>query len=141
MFRRCVMQVRSKEKTLEDQTLGDLFGKLASDTSNLVRQEVTLAKVELTQSARQTGRNVANLIIGGAIAYAALLTIVASAIMLLGRVLPGWSAALLVGLLIASIGWVLISKALGALRDTDLTPRNTVETLKEDAAWMKQQIE
>ena len=134
------MQMRNEDRSLEDQTLGDLFGRLASDTSNLVRQEVTLAKVELTQSARQTGRNIANLIIGGAIAYAALLTIVASAILLLDRVLPAWSAALLVGLLIAGIAWLLVSKALAALRDTDVTPRNTVETLKEDAAWMKQQI-
>lgn len=134
------MQLRNEDRSLEDQTLGDLFGKLASDTSNLVRQEVTLAKVELTQSARKTGRNLAHLVVGGAIAYAALLTIVASAIMLLDRVLPAWSAALLVGLLIAGIAWLLVSKALTALRDTDMTPRNTVETLKEDAAWMKQQI-
>ena len=134
------MQLRNEDRSLEDQTLGDLFGKLASDTSNLVRQEVTLAKVELTQSARKTGRNLANLVVGGAIAYAALLAIVASAIMLLDRVLPAWSAALLVGLLIAGIAWLLVSKALAALRDTDITPRNTVETLKEDAAWMKQQI-
>lgn len=134
------MQMRHEDRALEDQTLGDLFAKLASDTSNLVRQEVTLAKVELTQSARQTGRNLAHLVVGGAIAYAALLTIVASAIMLLDRVLPAWSAALLVGLLIAGIAWLLVSKALAALRDTDMTPRNTVETLKEDAAWMKQQI-
>jgi hypothetical protein len=134
------MQSRNENRSLENQTLGDLFGKLASDTSNLVRQEVTLAKVEITQSARETGRNVANLVIGGAIAYAALLAIIASAIMLLGRVLPGWSAALLVGLLIACIAWLLVSKALAALRDTDMTPRNTVETLKEDASWMKQQI-
>jgi hypothetical protein len=111
MLRRCVMQMRNGDRSLEDQTLGDLFGRLATDTSNLVRQEVTLAKVELTQSARQTGRNVANLIIGGAIAYAALLTIIASAIMLLDRVLPAWSAALLVGLLIAGIAWLLVSKA------------------------------
>jgi ABC-type bacteriocin/lantibiotic exporter with double-glycine peptidase domain len=134
------MQLRNEDRSLEDQTLGDLFGKLASDTSNLVRQEVTLAKVELTQSARKTGRNLANLVVGGAIAYAALLAIVASAIMLLDRVLPAWSAALLVGLLIAGIAWLLVSKALAALRDTDITPRNTVETLKEDAAWMKEQI-
>ena len=134
------MQLRNENRPLENQTLGDLFGKLASDTSNLVRQEVSLAKVELTQSAQQTGRNVANLVIGGAIGYAALLTIIASAIMLLDRVLPLWSAALLVGLLVAGIAWLLVSKALAALRDTDMTPRNTVETLKEDAAWMKQQI-
>ena len=44
------MQLRNENRPLENQTLGDLFGKLASDTSNLVRQEVALAKVELTQS-------------------------------------------------------------------------------------------
>lgn len=134
------MQSRNENRSLETQTLGDLFGKLASDTSNLVRQEVTLAKVELTQSAREAGRNVANLVIGGAIGYASLLAIIASAIMLLGRILPGWGAALLVGVVIGGIAWFLIGKALAALQHTDMTPRNTVETLKEDAAWMKQQI-
>jgi putative superfamily III holin-X len=59
---------------------------------------------------------------------------------LLDRVMPAWGAALLVGVLVAGISWLLIGKAMTALQDTELTPRETVETLKEDAAWMKQQI-
>ena len=125
---------------MENRSLSDLFGKLANETSNLVRQEVALAKVEVAQSAREVGRNVANLIIGGAIAYASLLAIIAALIMLLGRVMAEWGAALLVGVLIGGVAWLLIGRALAALQQTGMTPRKTVETLKEDAAWMKQQI-
>jgi hypothetical protein len=54
--------------------------------------------------------------------------------------MPGWGAALLVGVVIAIVGWLLIGKAMTALQQADLTPRETVETLKEDATWMKEQI-
>ena len=79
-------------------------------------------------------------LVGGAIAYAALLAVIAAIILLLDNVMPSWGASLLVGVVVAGIGWLLIGKAVSALQQTDVTPRETVETLKEDAAWMKQQI-
>ena len=123
-----------------DKPLGELFSDLASEMSNLVRQEVELAKVEVGQKAKHVGRNIGYLVVGGAIAYAALLAVIAAIILLLDRVMPNWGAALLVGVVVAGIGWLLIGKAVSALQQTDVTPRETVETLKEDAAWMKQQI-
>lgn len=134
------MQRMNEDRSLENKPLGDLFGDLASEMGNLVRQEVALAKVEVTQKAKRIGRNVAYLVIGGAIGYAALLAVIAAIIMLLARVMPWWGSALLVGILIAGVSWLLIGKALSALQETEITPRETVETLKEDAAWMKQQI-
>ena len=135
------MQPRMNEdRPLENKPLGDLFSDLATEMSNLVRQEVSLAKVEMTQKAKRVGKNVGYLAVGGAIGYAALLAVMAAVIILLTRVMPAWGAALLVGILIAGISWLLIGKAVSALQETDLTPRETVETLKEDATWMKQQI-
>lgn len=134
------MQRINEDRPLESKPLGDLFSDLASDMANLVRQEVTLARVELTQKAKRVGKNVGYLVVGGAIGYAALLAVLAAVIMLLTRVMPAWGASLLVGIVIAGISWLLIGKALNALQETDLTPRETVETLKEDATWMKQQI-
>lgn len=134
------MQRLNENRTLENRPLGDLFGDLATDMSNLVRQEVTLAKVEITQKAKYVGRNVGYLVIGGAVAYAALLAIIAAIIMLLAKVVPGWGSALIVGAVVGGIGWLLIGKATAALQQADLTPRETVETLKEDATWMKEQI-
>jgi len=130
----------NEDRSLENKPLGDLFGDLASDMSNLVRQEVALAKVEITQKAKGIGKNVGYLVVGGAVGYAALLAVIAAIIMLLDNYMPAWGAALLVGILIAGISWLLIGKALNALQETDITPRETVETLKEDAAWVKQQI-
>ncbi|HZN01700.1 MAG TPA: phage holin family protein [Pyrinomonadaceae bacterium] len=125
---------------LENKPLGDLFGDLASEMSNLVRQEVALARVEISQKAKYAGRNIGYLVVGGAVAYAALLAVLAAVIMLLDKVMPAWGAALLVGVVVAAIGWLLIGKAMSALQQMEVTPRETVETLKEDAAWMKQQI-
>jgi hypothetical protein len=134
------MQRINEDRPLENKPLGDLFSDLASDMSNLVRQEVALARVEMAQKAKRVGKNVGYLVVGGAVGYAALLAVLAAVIMLLDRVMPAWGAALLVGVVVAGISWLLIGKAMTALQDTELTPRETVETLKEDAAWMKQQI-
>ena len=134
------MQRLNENRSMENRPLGDLFGDLAADMSNLVRQEVTLAKVEITQKAKYVGRNVGYLVIGGAVAYAALLAIIAAIIMLLAKVVPDWGSALIVGVVVGAIGWMLIGKAMSALQQADLTPRETVETLKEDATWMKEQI-
>ena len=134
------MQRINENRSLENRPLGDLFGDLATEMSNLVRQEVALAKVEVAQKAKYVGRNVGYLVVGGAVAYAALLAILAGIIMLLASVLPNWGAALVVGAVVAVVGWLLVGKAMMALQQTDLTPRETVETLKEDATWMKEQI-
>jgi hypothetical protein len=134
------MQRMNENRSMENRPLGDLFSDLATEMSNLVRQEVALAKVEVTEKAKYVGRNVGYLVVGGAVAYAALLAIIAAIIMLLARVIPDWGATLIVGVVVAAIGWMLIGKAMMALQKADLTPRETVETLKEDATWMKQQI-
>ena len=134
------MQRMNENRPLENRPLGDLFGDLATDMSSLVRQEVALAKLEITQKAKHVGRNVGYLVIGGAVAYAALLAIIAAIIMLLAKVVPDWGSALIVGVVVGGVGWLLIGKAMSALQEADLTPRQTVETLKEDATWMKEQI-
>ena len=134
------MQRINENRPMENKPLGDLFGDLATDMSSLVRQEVALAKLEITQKAKYLGRNVGYLVVGGAVAYAGLLAVIAAIIMLLDNYMPAWGAALLVGVVVAGIAWLLIGKAMSALQQADLTPHETVETLKEDATWVKQQI-
>ena len=134
------MQRMNENRSLENKPLGELFADLAGEVSNLVRQEVALAKAEISQKAKFVGKNVGYLVIGGAVAYAAMLAILAAIAMLLARVMPDWGATLLVGVVVGCVGWLLIGKARAALQETELTPQQTVETLKEDAAWVKQQI-
>src|SRR3712207_4548749 len=123
----------------DDRTLGELFSELAQETSTLVRQEVSLAKTEMTQKASRAGRHIGVLAAGGAVAYAGLLAILAGVIALLNAVMPLWVAALVVGLVVAIVGYVLVNRALEALKREDFAPRETIETLKEDQRWAKDQ--
>jgi Putative Actinobacterial Holin-X, holin superfamily III len=125
----------------DDRSLGDLFGDLARETGELVRHEVTLARVELTQKATKVGKDIGFLAAGGLVLYAGLLAILAAIILLLGTIgVPWWLAALLVGLVVAGVGYFLVQKGLHALKREDLAPNQTIETLKEDAEWAKEQV-
>src|SRR5918997_4528989 len=127
------------QQSKEDRSLGELFAELARETSTLVRQEVTLAKTEMSQKASRAGRHVGVLAAGGAVAYAGLLAILAAVIVLLDNVMPLWLSALLVGLVVAVVGYLLVRRALDALKREDFAPRETIETLKEDQQWARDQ--
>jgi len=123
----------------DDRSLGELFSELAQETSTLVRQEVQLASTEMGHKASRVGKDVGFLAAGGAVAYAGLLAILAGVIVLLGQVIPMWLSALLIGLVVAGVGYFLVRRGLDALKREDLAPRQTIETLKEDQQWAKDQ--
>jgi fatty acid desaturase len=107
--------------------------------TTLVRQEVRLATTELGQKTSEIGRNVAFLAVGGAIAYAGLLAVIAAVIMIFANFVPWWFAALIVGISIAGVGYFLVQKGIDSLKEIDLKPRQTLRTIKEDVEWAKHQ--
>jgi xanthine/uracil permease len=125
----------------DERSLGDLFSDLSRETTTLVRQEVQLAKAELTQSATEAARGIGMLVAGGAVAYAGLLFLLLAIVY--GLIEAGWDAwlsALVVGLVVVVIGAILVLRARESLKPANLAPRRTVETLKEDQEWAKEQI-
>lgn len=126
----------------EDRSLGELFTELARETGTLVRQEVQLASTEMTHKASRAARDVGFLAVGGLVAYAGVLALLAAVV--LGLVaatgIESWLAALIVGIVVAVIGYALVQRGLSALKRESLAPRQTVETLKEDAQWAKDQV-
>ena len=125
----------------DERSLGDLFSDLSRETTTLVRQEVQLAKAELTQSATEAARGIGMLVAGGAVAYAGLLFLLLAIVY--GLIEAGWDAwlsALIVGAVVVAIGAILVLRARESLKPANLAPQKTVETLKEDAAWAKEQI-
>ncbi len=123
----------------DDRSIGELFSELSRETTALLRQEVQLAKAEMTQKASRVGKNVGFLVIGGVVAYTGVLALVAAGIILLGQIIPYWLSALIFGLVIATVGLFLVVKGANTLRQEDPAPRETVETLKEDSQWLKNQ--
>lgn len=123
-----------------EPSLGQLFGELAQETGTLVRQEVQLAKAEMTGKANAALRDVGLIAVGGALAHAGLLVLLAALIAGLSTMLPVWLAALVVGLVVAGVGGAMAFKGLGALRRIDPVPERTVQTMKDNRAWAKEQI-
>jgi len=127
------------QQTKDTRSLGELFAELSRETNTLVRQEIALATAEMTRKATRVGKDVGFLLVGGAVIYAGFLAILAAVIILLAAVLPWWLAAFVVGGVVAGFGYFLVQKGRDALTHEDLTPRQTIETLKENAEWAKDQ--
>ena len=124
----------------DQRSLGELFGDLARDTGTLVRQEVELAKVEMTRKAARVGKDLGFLVAGGAVAYAGFLALIAAIAIGLGQLgVPWWLATLLVALVVGGIGGILVMQGLNALKRETIVPERTVQTLKEDVEWAKAQ--
>ena len=124
----------------DERTLGEMFAELSRETRTLIQQELQLAKTELTEKASTMGKGAGLIVGGGLLAYGGLLVIIAGLVLILISIgLPPWVAAVVGGVLVAGIGYLLIRSGLSALNARELTPRKTIETLKEDAQWLKAQ--
>lgn len=124
----------------DDRSLGDLFAELSREVTLLARQEVALAKAEMSQKATQVGKDVGYLAVGGAIAYAGFLAILAAIVIILASFMPWWLAAFIVGAVVAGAGFFMIQRGRENLSQLNPAPEQTIETLKEDREWAKEQL-
>ncbi len=134
-------QTSQHQMRTETLSLGELFSELTRETSVLFRDEVQLAKAEVTQKVSTISKNAVWLAVGGALAYAGVLALVAAAIAgIVAAGLPVWASALIVGLVLAAIGGGLFMKGFGGVKNANPMPQQTIQTIKEDGEWAKQQI-
>lgn len=117
----------------EQKSLGELLADLSRETTTLVREELRLAKLEMSEKAARVGRDVAFLLAGGAVAYAGFLVVLAAIVFALFNAgMSLWVAALLVGFVVAGTGAFLVWKGMQSLKNTDLAPHQSIEALKGD---------
>jgi Putative Actinobacterial Holin-X, holin superfamily III len=133
----------------EESRIVYLLKKLRDDTTTLVRDEISLAKTEISEKIASTSRNVGYLAVGALVAYAALLLVLQGIGLLLRDLFisGGMNQAsasllgfLIVGGVIGIIGALLIAKALNTLKKEPLTPTKTAETLREDKEWVQNKV-
>ncbi len=132
----------------DDRSLGDLLKELTGEIRDLFRKEVELARTETAEKASRLGSNAAAVLMGGAVVlvggFVLMEAIVRGLTALLAQVMPldiaVWLAPLIVGGVLAAVGYGLFRKALVRLRAESLTPEKTKETLQETAEWVKAKI-
>jgi hypothetical protein len=130
-------------------TIGALLAELRDESTTLLRQEVALAKAELRESASEIGRHSAKVATGGAVAYAGAIVLLIGVGALTGRGLAAmgmspdvaqWLGFVIVGAIVALIGWSMLAKAKRALHATSLAPRETLDSLKDNRQWAREKI-
>lgn len=126
--------------TRQDRPISGLFADLARETTNLARTEIELAKAEMTEKVGQAAGGVAFLAVGGFIAYAGLLVLLAAAVLGLALYIQPWLAALIVGAVVLVIGGVLLMMGKSRLSANNLQPKRTMETLRDDKRWARSQL-
>jgi Flp pilus assembly protein TadB len=126
---------------LRDRSLGELLKQLSEQTTRLVHQELELAKAELQQKGRQAGQGAGMFGGAGALGLAALGALTACFILALDLIMPAWLAALIVAVVYGIVAFVLVKQGQARIkRATPPVPEQTIETVKEDVEWAKNQM-
>jgi hypothetical protein len=132
------VSTRNEGAELRDQPLGDVARDLTRDVSLLVRQEVELAKAEMAQKGRVAAPGLGMIGAAGVVGLAAAGAVTAFLILVLSTFLDEWLAALIVGVVLAAVAYVLAKQGKERVADAGAPiPEQTIETVKEDVEWAK----
>lgn len=125
----------------QERSVGELVGSLSSDLSLLMRQEMALAKAEMSEKAAVTAKQGGKVAAGGLLAYMGGLALTAALIAGLHAIgVALWLSALIVGVIYAAVGFFILKSGLDGLKSSPPKPERTVQTLKDDVNWAKEQL-
>jgi uncharacterized membrane protein len=127
----------------QERSIGELFGQLTQDMTLLVRQEVQLARTEMTEKLSKLTTNLISVGAGGFVAYLGGLALMAALILAvrdLANISLAWSA-LIVGGILAIIGYVMLQRGMKELKEVELAPRRSVENIKDDVQSIKDDVQ
>lgn len=130
------------------ESIPDLIKEIRDQTTLLLRQEVALARTEVSEKVARLLRNLVYLIGGGLAAFAGLIFVLYSLTAGVGLALNAagmeehslWLAPLLVGLLVMIGGGIWIGKGVSTLKKETLIPEKALGSLKEDKEWMQNKV-
>jgi hypothetical protein len=119
-----------------DRPVGELLRELSEQTSTLVRQELELARLELTQKGKRAGIGVGMFGGAGALGFYALGALTAAIVLVLATAMKGWLAALIV-----AAAYAVVAGALALMGKTQVQqatpplPQQATDSMKEDVRW------
>lgn len=127
---------------LHDRPIGELLSQLADETSTLVRQELKLFQVEMTDKGKRAGLGVGMVGAGGIVALFAVAALTTCFIAALSLAMPVWLAALIVAVVYGAAAGILAMRGKHQVQEAlPPTPDQTVQTVKEDVEWAKTRAE
>ena len=129
---------RRAERSLPRESFGELLVQLADNSAALVRDEIELARQEMSEKVSAFRSGIVTLAVGSIVALVAFLTLTTAAVIGLASYIGPGAAALIIGAALAVIGAATGFAGLSQIRRTKLKPEQTIETLEEDKEWLKE---
>jgi protein-S-isoprenylcysteine O-methyltransferase Ste14 len=127
---------------LREMPVGDLLRSLEADIRLMLQREAELAKLEVKEKASRLGSAGAILAGAAVVALLALGTFIAAAVLGLAILVPAWAAALIVGIVLVIVALAAFLVGRARMRSVgSLAPTETIETAREDLAWMRREAE
>jgi len=121
-----------------DRSLGELFSDLSQQTAELIRHEMRLAKLELSDKLSDVGKHVAMIAAAAVFGLAALMSVTAGIVLLLVELgVEPWLAAAITAAVMGLTAFLLAQSGIAALRKKSLAPVETMHSLKETTQWLK----
>lgn len=125
--------------TETNKSAGSLLTEALSHVSSLMRNEVDLARAEVNENLKHAGVAL-GMIVGAVVVALTALNVLSAALVAAlteAGIAAGWSA-LIVGVLLAVVAYVMIKKGTDDLKLSSLAPSRTVKNVKRDAQTVKE---
>ena len=130
-------EVDERVASLSRESFGELLGQLANNSSALVRDEIQLAKQEMSEKFTRLRSAIIVVTTGAFIGVLATLALTAAAIIGLASYVGPGNASLIIGAALAIIAGIIVLTGMSRMKRTSLKPEQTIETLEEDKEWLK----
>jgi uncharacterized membrane protein YqjE len=134
------MAQNDSRQAATEAPLSSIIGDLVGNLQDLIRGEFRLAQQEVKEQAKTAGVGAGLLAGAGAMALVGLIFVGLTLTYGLSGFVPAWAAALIVAATFFIVGGVLFMVGKQRLQTVDPVPHQTIESLKEDTEWVKQQI-
>jgi hypothetical protein len=138
------MDVRPPEgappgSTSERRSIPELMRNVVDGITQLFRQEVALAKIEVTEAISERAFGIGAFVLGGVFIALVVVYLAASGVAALDLVMPAWASRLLVAVVCLALGAIAFLVGRRSIRNAGGVEL-TKESVKEDLEWAKQQI-
>lgn len=122
-----------------DRSFAEIVKDIIADVQGIIRSEVRLAKAEVKEEVSKTSNAAIMMGAAGVMALYAGGFILLAAVYALTNVVPNWAAALIVGLVVGGVAALLLSMGRSRFKDVHAVPEKTIDSVKENVEWMKNQ--
>lgn len=127
-------QARQKAEAQQNDasSVPGLLSQLVNEATTLFSKELTLARVEVSESISEAKKGMASMISGGSVLYAGFLFLLLAAVVGLAQVVEFWLSSLIIGGVVAIIGLIMVQSGKKKMEPSSLKPEHTLNSLEKD---------